>query len=217
MAVAQDGEAVVSGQALSTGLTLSSQTTAGTNRIGICGYRVANRSTVSVATWDGNNMTRIDHITQANTDTYADFYASPPTAASDVVITVGVSRQINAHSTGFNGSDGTVSGSGTTSGFTNSHNVDVSSASGDMACDTEGYETKVKSADASQTEFGKETAAGSAGCAGSYEAASGATVNMLWTSAGNGDYGQVYWNMPAGTQGGGPTTILPFMMAYEAG
>lgn len=192
-AVAFDGEPVRTNQSASfvVSLTISGKTTAGSNRYGIVAL-MAGADTVTGVTWGSNAMTLLGKNQNATDGRTAYLYgiSNPPTAASDVVVSIGGGGvRITAVVSSFNGVDpsapyGTAQ---TASGTTSPATVNVTDAvTGDMVVDSlyffgggGGGGGPPPSVGADQTELG-HTDEGARFGSSSYEAGA-ATVTMSWT------------------------------------
>ena len=202
MAVAFDGEAIVSA-AVNFGnpITLASKTTAGTNRAGVVvvSWEDAAGASISSVTWNGVSMgaakvTQVNDLSGPATSplTNASIYVieNPPTGASSVVITFSDDVRGGAAAIGFNGVDqATLVRAGSTVGLESdtggSKEVTVNAQSGDMAVDAV-MDVSVPGATVhgSQTQTHKleNTAGGEHWSQGSYEALSGSSVAMTYTT-----------------------------------
>jgi hypothetical protein len=100
MAVAFDGEAVVQQTFAGGGpFTWAGKTTAGSNRVGLFGFAIAVPGFVDAITWGGSAMTLGHSVTNPTDGRGALIYyiINPPTASSDVVLT------LTAVTTGYGG------------------------------------------------------------------------------------------------------------------
>jgi hypothetical protein len=214
-AVAFDGEAVVSGNAgAASSITLSSKTTAGTNRVGVvmCGGQTFGASPyVTGATWNGVAMTnvRTDLHSGALLVVSMWYIVAPPTGASSVVISFPASSFYGGcGAASFNGVDqSTPLGTATTADLNAGAQVistNVTLAAGDLAVDALVEYNIDPAVGAGQTGLFEEVNSFTF-AAGSYEAGTG-TVTMSHTWAGGGSDDAVIIAVPLKTvSAGGPT------------
>lgn len=113
MAVAHDGEANQTGTvAAGTSLTISSKTTAGSNRCGIvCVAWNTDAANVTGVTWNGVAMTHVATATEsAGAGQESTIYSivNPPTSASDIVVSFNTTAAAYAVASSYNGVDQTT-------------------------------------------------------------------------------------------------------------
>lgn len=182
--VGPDGTAHVTGrQASASTWTLSGKTTAGTNRLGVVRLVFNSTRTISSVTWGGNAMTHLGTTVDQGTERiFAYYIIAPPTASSDVVVTLSgptdgayaVTSYEAVHQTTPTGAANTATGTSTTP------SVDVSSEVGALVLDAMLVANTISSVGAGQTSEYLDTTGGSDRFGCSREAGA-TTVTMSWT------------------------------------
>ncbi len=207
MAVDHDGESNLTARTTATGagpftVTASGKTTAGSNRYGV--VRFMTSGTVTSVTWDGVAMDLIQSTTRAaGTLTIAAYgIVAPPTAGSDVVITVTAPVEVTYTVSSYNGVDqvDAIGNTATNSGSTANGSVVVTSAVDHLVLDAFDV-ANVASVGADQTEEGSNLGGGDE--FGASREAGAASVTMSWTH-GAADWGTVGFSLNAVTAAGQP-------------
>lgn len=210
MAVAFDGEAILSGRhASSSTWTISGKTTAGSDRVGI--VRFMGNATFTSITWGGVAMTEIGTVTRGSLVIRSYAIVDPPTSASDIVINFVAPGAGPYAVTSYNGVDQadpigdvqTATGTGTTP------TVDVSSAADDMVLDAMDVANVISSVGANQTAEYLDTT-GSSDRFGASREAGAATVTMSWTVS-SGAWSTMGFSLNAAGDAG---SIVPIINHY---
>ena len=183
MAVAADGEAILSGrQASADPWTFSGKTTAGTNRIGVLRFFSGGGAPAVAPTWGGSNMTLIGSVAKGAGAVYAYYIVAPATASSDIVVDL-TAPAIGAYVvTSYTGAHQSTAPTGFASatGSSTTPSVDVTSVTDDLVLDAMDVDNVITSVGAGQTAEYLDTTGPSDRFGGSYEAGA-ATVTMSWT------------------------------------
>lgn len=143
MAVAHDGEANATNNSPTAvpSLTVTGKTTAGSDRYGVCAVIANNGASVTGVTWNGSAMTQLASVINGTDGRGAYLYgiAAPPTAASDVVVSMSPDSRCIALVSSYNGAHQTTQNAtpATASGTASPATVNVTDAnSGDMVVDS---------------------------------------------------------------------------------
>lgn len=218
--VAHDGTAnVSSAYHFATSVTLSSKTSAGTDRCAVVYVGEGNAGvTLSGITYGGAATTAVSSATNGDVKAYLHRYVAPATGSTDVVVTLSGSGKGSAGVATFEGVDQTTpirtNSTDSATGVSTSASVTVDpSAVGDMAVAAVSYaSSSAVTLNAGPTSvFILESSLGSESWGGGAYAAGAATVALTWTGA-NDIWAVAGGSLQAASGGGGggssPRTLM---------